>query len=170
MREKIHISKDSVLKIILVFSLISYLTTLFHMTLFKYVSITEVFKPRTQYFTTGINLVPFADNEMFDIIGNTVLFFPFGFLLCMFFRKIKLSSLAFAVPFLTSLTVEVLQYVLKLGVADTTDLICNSLGAVLGVLFYSLFCMIFKKHFEKANTVLVCFIGAFAVFNLCLGI
>ena len=67
---------------------------------------------------------------------NTVLFYPAGLLSCALLTKCRLRSrlliiCAFA---LFSIGIEYTQYRLELGLAETDDVIHNTLGALLGVL------------------------------------
>lgn len=72
---------------------------------------------------------------LINIIGNIVMFIPFGFLgwvfsKYQFFRVLILD-------FLTTLTiVEGLQYFTKLGVFDIDDFILNSFGVWIGFMIY----------------------------------
>lgn len=68
-----------------------------------------------------------------NIIGNIVVFVPFGFLLPMAFQKQldRLDKLLFA-SVTGILVIELLQLVLKVGVFDIDDIILNSIGVVAG--------------------------------------
>lgn len=66
---------------------------------------------------------------------NSLLFYPLG---CLFFgynNKRKRSSYYFGIGLLLSLIIEVLQFVLQLGVAEIDDIIFNVLGVILGYFF-----------------------------------
>ena len=52
--------------------------------------------------------------------------------------------------FAVSLLLEVSQYVLSVGASDITDVITNTLGALIGVLFYNISIKLFKTE-EKAK-------------------
>ena len=58
-----------------------------------------------------------------DIILNTILFFPFGFLLQMISKRNKICIYSFVIPLTVSFFIEVMQYVFYLGVTDITDVI-----------------------------------------------
>lgn len=75
------------------------------------------------------NNAPFVIN----IIGNIVVFVPFGFLLPIAFQKQlnRLDKLLFA-SVTGILLIEMLQLVFKLGVFDIDDVILNSIGIVIG--------------------------------------
>ena len=86
-----------------------------------------------------------------DLYGNIIIFFPFGIL----FNIIKEHSFfknifAFSI---TSLIFEILQYILAIGASDITDIILNTLGGVLGLMFYNVLKMILKK--EIADKIII---------------
>lgn len=75
--------------------------------------------------------------EFHYIIENVFLFIPFGVLLCMtlcaYGRKCSMKKILLA-SFLTSVSVELLQYLFSCGKSETDDVIANVLGAVIGYL------------------------------------
>lgn len=75
------------------------------------------------------NTAPFVIN----IIGNIIVFVPFGFLLPIAFQKQldRLDKMLFA-SVTGILIIELLQLVLKVGVFDIDDVILNSIGVVAG--------------------------------------
>jgi glycopeptide antibiotics resistance protein len=84
-----------------------------------------------------IKLIPFVPidgfglNSPFELIGNVVVFIPFGIYLgtLVSWRPWRMV-LAIAG---TSLVVEVAQYVLAVGFSDVSDLILNTAGGVVGI-------------------------------------
>jgi glycopeptide antibiotics resistance protein len=68
-----------------------------------------------------------------NIIGNIVVFVPFGFLLPIAFQKQlnRLDKLLFA-SVIGIVLIEIVQLVLKLGVFDIDDVILNSIGVLIG--------------------------------------
>ena len=70
------------------------------------------------------------------LIENILFFIPFGFLLCAtlyaYGRKCNMKIILLA-SFLTSVSVELLQYLFSCGKSETEDVIANVLGAVLGL-------------------------------------
>lgn len=67
------------------------------------------------------------------VVGNVVMFIPFGFL-GWFFSKLKeLKSLLFT--FISAITiVEALQYFTRMGIFEVDDIILNTFGVFLGFL------------------------------------
>ncbi|WP_132054595.1 VanZ family protein [Pseudocnuella soli] len=85
-----------------------------------------------------------------NIIGNILLFMPFGFLapiVLPFVRSLK-AIVLFTAAF--SLTAEMIQFVLKIGVFDIDDVIFNLIGGTLGYLcLYGFRNLLFRNHLSK---------------------
>ena len=96
-----------------------------------------------------VNLIPFyyADDvgrlHLREVILNIIIFIPFGLYLRMLDSSIKKAIITGAV---TSLTLEVCQFILAIGSFDITDLITNTLGVIFGICFYALLGFVFKKR------------------------
>ncbi|MEG0799291.1 MAG: VanZ family protein [Bacilli bacterium] len=90
---------------------------------------------------------PFASEGFYrQVIGNIVLFIPFGYFITHFI-KIKNIFSAFILTFLSSLTIETVQYFIG-RTFDIDDIILNVAGGVLGFLLYIALEAI-KKHLPK---------------------
>lgn len=86
-------------------------------------------------------------NQLIDEILNMLIFAPFGVALPLLNKKIKiLPQLLFC--FGLSLIVEITQYFTAIGGLASDDLIMNTLGYFVGLIFYIL---IFKKISDKTN-------------------
>lgn len=104
---------------------------------------------------SGYNLVPFTEITrykfgsnafMYNVIGNILLFVPFGYFVSGYIRASKVSHIL-AVSIISSLTVEVVQ--LQIGRSfDIDDVLLNVTGAIAGFLLYIGLCAI-KKHLPK---------------------
>ena len=91
----------------------------------------------------GINLTPFKEifrytigsKKFFkNIIGNIVLFIPYGYFAAYFPKNKKMVTVGF-LTLLVSFSIEAIQY--KIGrVFDIDDIILNTLGGVIGYLIY----------------------------------
>ncbi|MBB4806319.1 glycopeptide antibiotics resistance protein [Chryseobacterium defluvii] len=65
------------------------------------------------------------------ILGNVIMFIPFGFLGWAFPRLIELKSLVFT--FMSAITIaEGLQYFTRMGVFEVDDIILNTFGVYIG--------------------------------------
>ncbi|KKI91144.1 VanZ family protein [Bacillus sp. SA1-12] len=104
-----------------------------------------------------INLIPFAGSanvnhqiDFNEIIYNVLAFIPFGIYISMlkpnwsFLKKIKVIAVV-------SLLFEVLQFIFAIGASDITDFMGNTLGGIIGVGVYIVFC---KQFSTKANKIL----------------
>ncbi|PKF74428.1 VanZ family protein [Chryseobacterium sp. PMSZPI] len=68
------------------------------------------------------------------VLGNVIMFIPFGFLGLVFPKLGKLKPLIFA--FISAIViVEALQYFTRLGIFELDDIILNTFGVYLGWLF-----------------------------------
>ncbi|MGE8535647.1 MAG: VanZ family protein [Chryseobacterium sp.] len=86
-------------------------------------------------------------NKMIDIVmivlGNIIMFIPFGFLGWIFPDLKKLKPLIFS--FISCIViVEALQYFTRMGIFEVDDIILNTFGVYLGWEFYR----IFEKRFN----------------------
>lgn len=97
----------------------------------------------------GVNLIPFNDisfpigkMQLYGILANTVLFVPFGILYNLAFKRSFKKP--FAISVLMSFTIEIVQ--LFIGrTCDINDFIFNTLGALLGLLFYFVCYAVYRK-------------------------
>jgi len=85
----------------------------------------------------SVNLVPFNDPSIINAenILNVVIFVPLGLYTGMLFKRWIFSEKLFFF-FLLSFIVEALQYILRLGAFDVTDLITNALGGITGLMIF----------------------------------
>ena len=83
-----------------------------------------------------IKLVPFAPgegygfNDPYELLANLLLFVPLGIYLGVLGVKGRVPIIVG-----TSLTLEVAQYVLATGSSDITDVLVNTAGGLVGLLF-----------------------------------
>lgn len=110
----------------------------------------------------GYNLIPFKEifrYEIFskefirNVIGNILLFLPFGFYAKYYFKKEKLPLITIF-TILTSLTIELIQT--KIGrTFDIDDIILNTLGGIIGYLIYKVYDNLFVKLSEKSKKIIM---------------
>jgi glycopeptide antibiotics resistance protein len=77
-----------------------------------------------------------ALNYFSNLFGNIALLVPYTFILIIFYNC-KNYRLVFLSAVLLSVSIESLQYIFRVGVADVNDVILNSLGALAGVFIFS---------------------------------
>ncbi len=79
-----------------------------------------------------------VDVAIRNVLGNIILFIPYGLILPVAFQTVHRFSSLFFTILCTSLFFEILQWITKLGSFDVDDLILNTLGGLLGWLIYIL--------------------------------
>lgn len=104
---------------------------------------------------SGLNIVPFTEifrYEMgsklfiFNVIGNIVIFIPFGYFVSGYVKANKVSHILF-ISVITSLTVELVQ--LQIGRSfDIDDILLNVVGSIMGFLLFIGLTAI-KKHLPR---------------------
>ncbi len=87
----------------------------------------------------ALNLVPFhyedSDNPGFrfkEVMDNVLIFIPLGIYLSMLWKNMKLMTKA-GIIIAVSLSFEILQCILHIGVSDITDLLTNTAGGLIGM-------------------------------------
>ncbi len=154
--------------ILFLFTSIIYALVLCRGLLFKYVSISELFSP-DRYEYIGYNFIPFNGSGMsyrIDLIINTLLFVPFGFLLSIKANKTLKGLLLMFVPIGASIIFESLQYLLHLGAADITDTIMNTIGGCAGFSAYWLSYKLFGTRPDKIYTFIMSIVAVSALILL----
>lgn len=110
----------------------------------------------------GVNITLFEEMTRYqigsnlfyrNIIGNIVLFTPFGFLLGHIFKINKYWQVTI-LTLLTSLLIETIQ--LSIGRAfDVDDIVLNIIGGLLGYLVYRLLSKVFEKYNHKVKDIVL---------------
>ena len=106
---------------------------------------------RIRYDSPQYNLVPFQEIHRYlsqfrditflaviNVIGNTLIFVPFGALLFIFSKKLAKFHNTVILSLLLSLIIETTQYFTRVGVFDVDDIILNTLGGVIGWIIYKI--------------------------------
>lgn len=160
--------------------------------LFAVVNITFIDKIQGFSFGSSVNLQPFRsietliENMIYSseylnwyqnlgieidfIIGNTLLFLPFGFLIPAVFKKIDKYYKIFGVSLATVLLVEIMQVVLNVGSFDMDDVIYNVLGSILGYGIYLIYLSIFIKREKRLKTAVFGFMPCIIIMVLSIGV
>lgn len=110
---------------------------------------------------SSVNLIPFngiwvilqqGDIKyiVLNIIGNITMFIPIGFLIPLLWNKLRgfITVLAYGIGL--SLLIETLQFFISRG-TDIDDLILNTLGVLLGYIFYYIFSRLFPAFAVNFN-------------------
>ena len=165
---RIILTDKSVINLLYIFVCVVYALVLCRGILFKYVTPFELFSP-SRYEYIGYNLIPFNGSGLdfrLDTIINAFLFMPFGFLLSMKSRKNMKSLLLIFIPLLASIILESLQYAFRLGAADITDVIMNTVGSCAGFITYYLSYKIFGNKPDKVYAILMSIVAVIALILL----
>ena len=109
----------------------------------------------------GVDFVPFSSFERAKIqpemyrsmLMNVFLFVPLGLSLPYVFGggRGKRILMTILVGFLLSVAVEMVQYFASLGLAETDDVICNTLGTTVGSCAY-LLSLLWRRLYHKSVT------------------
>jgi glycopeptide antibiotics resistance protein len=123
-----------------------------------------LFKFPFQYQLTAsgrvLNLIPFAGSysdprglAIGAVIENVLIFVPLGVDLAMLRRNWSFGRKTLIIA-ATSVAFEVIQFVFAIGRSDITDVICNTLGGVLGIGVYVVFAKLFRGRTTLVLTVI----------------
>lgn len=102
--------------------------------------------------TISYNLIPFKtiasyligsktyqlEVRFINLLGNILAFMPMGFLLPVIFGQLRSFPRIITMTVLISLVIEMMQLLLRLGIADIDDVILNTLGGILGFILLKL--------------------------------
>jgi glycopeptide antibiotics resistance protein len=85
------------------------------------------------------------ENNVANLLGNIVIFIPLAFFLVNIFgvytkRKIIL------IGFLMSFSIEVIQFVFRIGVPDIDDIILNVTGVIIGIYLYKILWAVLRNQ------------------------
>jgi glycopeptide antibiotics resistance protein len=116
---------------------IIYLIALFWILLFK-------LGVRFSYMANrSVNLIPFSEFfisngkiDVGEIILNVVIFVPLGIYAGVLFKRWTFVTKLFF-SFLVSLLFEILQFILRIGAFDITDIITNTMGGIIGLMIFA---------------------------------
>lgn len=114
-----------------------------------------------------INIIPFKtisnyivnfNDFNFDIIlsnllGNIIIFIPFGFLLPLVFNIGRSLKMNFVISLAIFVCIEAIQFIFALGVCDVDDVILYVIGSTLGFILYKIYLNVSKIIKSKLNYV-----------------
>ena len=113
---------------------------------YSYLLIDTVFFARDA--RQSINLIPFGmiaeQGFTLNVWGNILMFIPLGLYFSNFMKRFHFWKVIRAIIG-TSLSIEVLQYILKRGATDIDDLLLNTVGGLIGMVIYLVFKALFKS-------------------------
>jgi glycopeptide antibiotics resistance protein len=122
----------------------------------------------------SVNLVPFRETLMYgkinvsEIILNIVIFVPLGIYVGVLSKRWKFGIKLFSF-FLVSLMFEVLQYILRVGAFDITDIITNTTGGIIGLTIFVVIEKVFNDGVKAQNFInMIATIGTVVMISLLL--
>lgn len=89
-------------------------------------------------------------NSFENLVGNIVVFIPFGFLLPYVMRQGRNFFVMLLNAFVLVLGIEVFQLFSAFGAFDVDDILLNCLGAVLGYATYQVYEAIKRRHASRS--------------------
>lgn len=128
----------------------------------------------------SINLIPYGESviingklDISELWQNVLAFVPLGIYLGMLNPKGKVWKKLVLIA-ITSLILEVFQYILAVGASDITDLINNTIGGIIGLLIYAFAYFIFGRRTNLilrrialiCTAIIVAFLIVLIIFNL----
>ncbi|MDY2987953.1 MAG: VanZ family protein [Peptoniphilus sp.] len=104
-----------------------------------------------------------------NIIGNIVLFVPFGMYLESFRYESKLIGKVYII-LISSCIVESIQVIFKVGIFDIDDILLNTIGGTIGIVVYKCLFKLFNNHEKVKNTLAIISLSVFMVLicSICL--
>lgn len=147
-------------------SIIVYLFVMANLLLFKYISPLELFI-KDRYVFRDLNFIPFVgifqylfgndvsfNIALYNVVGNVLIFMPMGLLLQLMRPKQSLLRTVIVVC-LSSIAVELIQYIMGIGSADIDDIILNTLGGLLGAFIFILLNRLIKNRYTIRIMVII---------------
>ena len=116
----------------------------------------------------SVNLIPFNKPlilngriDFGEMILNAVIFIPLGMYAGVLLERWSFVKKVFLF-FLISLLIEGLQFILRVGAFDITDIITNTLGGIIGLLIFKAIEKIFKNNLKAQKFInIIAAIGTF---------
>ena len=134
MKTPVMISKK---KCVCLIFFLAYIAVVLRLTVFRFNFIFDERKLNLMIFSDLIDVYRNwgINRFLWLFLGNIGWFIPFGFLVPMLLKKERFLIIII-LGFLFSVTIESLQFIFRVGVAELDDLILNTIGAAIGYMFY----------------------------------
>ncbi len=84
-------------------------------------------------------------NSLYNVIGNILLFVPFGFAIPLLFKNHNKLFKVTLYGFIASSSIELLQYLTCTNFTDIDDVIFNTVGTLVGFLIFNIFIFLVRK-------------------------
>ena len=103
----------------------------------------------------GIDFIPFRDGMTVQTILNGVMFIPFGFFLSYFFKERQRFLRVMMCSLAASILIELVQTCFAGRLADVSDVIMNTLGAVVGGVLYFVYATYIRKYIPNSRAAIL---------------
>ncbi|MFN6375545.1 MAG: VanZ family protein [Chitinophagia bacterium] len=97
-----------------------------------------------------------------NLLGNVLLLVPLGFLIPFVLSRFNWLVIIFLSIF-SGLSIEIMQFILKVGIFDVDDVILNALGVMLGVVFYNLYQKVINKIAKRFLIISISIVTLFLI-------
>lgn len=87
-----------------------------------------------------------TDIAINNLMGNFILLLPLGLLLPFLYKRFQKLTNITTVAFAASTIIEVVQFMLQIGMADIDDILLNTVGAVIGFYSYKMIIWMLSLH------------------------
>ena len=137
---------------------IFYLAVMTWIILFKFAPPERLYSIRT---SRVLNLIPFNDlivgkpMSAFETIGNILIFIPFGIFISMIASDASVKN-KIIMGMMLSIGYETVQFILSIGVADSTDVLTNTAGCAVGIGAYTLMRNLIRNELKIKRMVVLC--------------
>lgn len=91
----------------------------------------------------------FSEKNWLNVLLNIAVFVPLGVLLPLLWKRFRKWPWMLGMGFLTTLYIECVQYIKGAGLFDVDDLLCNTLGAMLGFWAVMVFLSVWEKKWKR---------------------
>lgn len=115
----------------------------------------------------AINIIPYKNGnfDITEVILNILFFIPFSFYVKMIFPNSS-GLRAIILAFMLSLFYETIQYVLTIGFPDITDVIDNTVGAIIGVIIINSVSLIFREKLRIYMNFLLIIVTGYIIYDI----
>ena len=77
-----------------------------------------------------------SETIFINLTANIITFVPLGFFTSLFFKKLKKLTPMLLTSIIIITIIELGQFILRVGVLDIDDIILNTIGCIIGFIFY----------------------------------
>lgn len=137
-------------KVMLTLALVGYLTVVCYVTLFRSGHMGTRYGNLHLFRAWREAWNSFSERQWMNVLLNIAMFVPLGILLPLMKKRLQKWYWMLPAGFLTSLFIEVVQYLCHRGVFDVDDLFCNTLGAMVGFWIVMLLWSLRRKTWKKS--------------------